>query len=79
MNDQSKTGEKFLGWIERKGAAAVSARLTRQALALSKPQQGSSSVKKCGVCGKGAIRSRVAQEAKAKGSSGSSTGIRERP
>ena len=33
MNDQRKTGEKFLRWIERQGAAAVSARLTRQALA----------------------------------------------
>ena len=32
MNDRRKTGEKFLGWIERQGAAAVSAGLTRQAM-----------------------------------------------
>ena len=53
MNDQRKTGEKFLGWIERQGAAAVLARLTRQALALSKQQQSAPPVQKCGVCGKG--------------------------
>ena len=53
MNDQRKTGEKFLGWIERQGAAAVSARLTRQALALSKQQQSTPLVQKCGVCGEG--------------------------
>ena len=53
MNDQRETGEKFLRWIERQGAAAVSARLTRQALALSKPQQSAPPVQRCGVCGKG--------------------------
>ena len=53
MNDQRETGEKFLRWIERQGAAAVSARLTRQALALSKQQQSDPPVQKCGVCGKG--------------------------
>ena len=53
MNDQRETGEKYLRWIERQGAAAVSARLTRQALALSKQQQSAPPVKKCGVCGKG--------------------------
>ena len=53
MNDQRETGEKFLRWIERQGVAAVSARLTRQALALSKQQQSAPPVQKCGVCGKG--------------------------
>ena len=36
LNDQRKPGEKFLGWLERQGTAAVSARLTHHALALSK-------------------------------------------
>ena len=58
MNDQRKTGEKFLGWIERQGEAAVSARLTRQALALSKPQQSVPPVQKCGVCGKGSHKTK---------------------
>ena len=53
MNDQRKTGEKFLGWIERLGTATVSARLTRQALTLSKPEQSAPPVQKYGVCGKG--------------------------
>ena len=35
-NDQRKPGEKFLAWLERQGAAAVLARLTHHALALSK-------------------------------------------
>ena len=35
-NDQRKPGEKFLAWLERQGTAAVSARLTHHALALSK-------------------------------------------
>ena len=55
LNDQRKTGGKFLGWIERHGAAAVSARLTHQALALSKQQQSAPPVQKCGVCGKGKL------------------------
>ena len=37
LKDQRKTGEKFIGWLERQGATAVSARLTHHALALSKP------------------------------------------
>ena len=53
MDDQRETGEKFLRWIERQGAAAVSARLTRQALALPKTQQSAPPIQKCGICGKG--------------------------
>ena len=77
IGDQRKTGEKFLGWIERQGAAAVSARLTRQALALSKPQQSAPRYRNVECAAKEAIRLRVVQEAKAKGSSGGSPGIRE--
>ena len=77
IGDQRKTGEKFLGWIERQGAAAVSARLTCQALALSKPQQSAPRYRNVECAAKEAIRLRVVQEAKAKGSSGGSPGIRE--
>ena len=34
--DPRKLGEKFLAWLERQGAAANSARLTQQALTLTK-------------------------------------------
>ena len=70
MNDQRKTGEKFLGWIERQGAAAVSARLTRQALALSKPQQSAPPVRKCGVCGKGGHKTESCAGGEGKGKLG---------
>ena len=53
LNDQRKTGEKFLGWLERQRAAAVSARLTHHALALSKQPPSAPPVQRCGVCGKG--------------------------
>ena len=59
IKDQRKTGEKFLGWIERQGAAVVSARLIRQALALSKPQQSAPLRRNMGCVAKGAIRPRV--------------------
>ena len=52
-NDQRKPGEKFLAWLERQGAAAVSARLTHQALALSKQPLSAPPVPRCGACGKG--------------------------
>ena len=39
LNDQRKPGEKFLAWLKTQGAAAVSARLTHQALVLSKQDQ----------------------------------------
>ena len=67
MNDLKKIGEKFLGWIERQGAAAVSARLTHQALALSKPQQSAPPVQKCGVCGKGGHKTESCAGSEGKG------------
>ena len=53
QNDQRKLGEKFLAWLERQGAAANSARLTQQALALSKQPLNAPPVPRCGACGKG--------------------------
>ena len=53
-NYQSKPGEKFLAWLERQGAAAVSARLTDHALALSKQPLSTRLGPRCGACGKGA-------------------------
>ena len=73
MNDQRMTGEKFLGWIERQGAAEVSARLTCQALALSKPQQSAPPVQKWGVCGKGGHKTESCAGGDGKGK------LRERP
>ena len=50
LNDQRTTGEMYLGWEQRKGDAAASARLTNHALALSKPLPSRHPVQKCGVC-----------------------------
>ena len=51
--DQRKLGEKFLAWLERQGAAANSARLTQQALSLTKQPLISPPMPRCGACGKG--------------------------
>ena len=53
QEDQRKLGEKFLGWLERQGAAANSARLTQQALSLTKQPPGPTLMPRCGACGKG--------------------------
>ena len=52
-NDQRKLGEKFLAWLEGQGAAANSARLTQQALALTTQPLISPPMPRCGACGKG--------------------------
>ena len=70
LNDQRKTGEKFLGWLERQGAAAVSARLTHHALALSKPPPSAHPVQKCGVCGKGGHKTESCTGSEGKGKIG---------
>ena len=48
--DQRKLGEKFLAWLERQGAAANSARLTQQALSLTKQPLISPPMPRCGAC-----------------------------
>ena len=79
-NDQKKPGEKFLALLERQGAAAISARLTHQALALSKQPLSAAPVPRCGACaGKVATRPRIVQGEKARESPGGSPGIRARP
>ena len=52
-NDPKKLGEKFLAWLERQGAAANSARLTQQALSLTKQPLLLIPGPRCGACGKG--------------------------
>ena len=49
-NDPKKLGEKFLAWLERQGAAANLARLTQQALSLTKQPMLSLPGPRCGAC-----------------------------
>ena len=70
LNDQRKTGEKFLGWLERQGAAAVSARLTHHALALSKQPPSAPPAQRCGVCGKGGHKTESFPGSEGKGKTG---------
>ena len=50
---ERELGEKFLGWLERQGAAANSARLTQQALTLTEQPLIPPLMPRCGACGKG--------------------------
>ena len=67
QNDQRKPGEKFLAWLERQGAAATSARLTQQALALTKPPMSAPPGPKCGACGKGGHKTKSCAGGEGKG------------
>ena len=67
LNDQRKPGEKFLLWLERQGAAAVSARLTHQALALSKQPMSAPPAQRCGVCEKGGHKTESCAGSEGKG------------
>ena len=77
--DQRKLGEKFLAWLERQGAATNSARLTQQALSLTKQPLISPPMPRCGRVEKVATRPKTVQGEKKKGSTGGSPGSRARP
>ena len=65
--DKRKLGEMFLAWLERQGAAANLARLTQQALTLTKQPLIPSLMPKCRACGKGGHKTKNCAGGEGKG------------